>query len=252
VNKLTKWVVVLSVLACVSSASAQNPAGATEATQAMNFMQLVQAAMTAENQLMTAQMMVEQGRQNMERLSRGDVRAIRDVVYQAMMVQSMVNGFMAAQQSATMTMEYSYPSPQKLDGRFQTWGQYHRHLKQVEVDNHRTFTEAARVLDMQIFDGLREDGRLLQRLREKAGTADSEAKQLQVTNQILIELVRQMHLLRTEGLAAHRMQLFVAAADSQRRVAEESASESLLQPKRLRDSSSYPGYTIGGKPTGAL
>lgn len=222
--------------------------GATEVTQGMNFMQLVQLAMTAESQLRQAQYMTEQMTQNMERLSRGDVTAIRDLLTQAMMVQSMASGFLASQRSAAAVIEYTYPSPTALDGRFQTWSQYHQHMRQVERENHRTYEEAARLIDTELFDGLREDGRLLQRLREKAGSADSEAKQLQVTNQILLELVRQMHMLRTEALAAHRMDMLVSAADSQRRIAAESANESLLKPARMKPS--YAGYTAGGTPVG--
>lgn len=242
--------IVVALAFLPRDAVAQSPAGATEVTQSLNFMQLVQMATTAESQLRSVQMMVEYQRASMERLSRGDVQAIRGTVSQAMMVQTMVSGYLAARRSNTQTLEAAYPSPAKLDGRFQTWEHLHEHQRQVERDTHEAFEVAAHVLDKQLSEGLREDGRLLQKLRDSAGNANSEAKHLQVTNQILLELVRQLQLLRTEAMSAHRMDLMVAASDQQRRTAPEAAEKSLKKPVRVGSSSEYQGYTLSGRPVG--
>lgn len=241
-------VVVVGALCVARHALAQNPASATETTQVMNFTQLMQLAYTAENQLRAAQVQIEQTRYNMERLSRGDISALRDALYQAMTVQSMVSGFVASQESVAQRLQYSYPSPRELDGRFQTWEQYRQHMAQVEYENYRAYTEAARVLDKQLAEGLQEDSKLLNKLRDKASRAQTEAQQLQVTNLLLAELVRQMHMLRMEGMAAQRMQLLVSAAESQRRVAQETANTQLLKPLRMRPQSEYPSYSLGGVP----
>lgn len=243
-------VMAVALVCLPRSAVAQNPASATEATQAMNFLQLVQMATTAESQLRSVQMMVEFQRTNMERLSRGDIQAIRGTVSQAMMVQTMVAGYLAARRSNSQTLESAYPSPAKLDGRFQTWAHLREHQIQVERDTHEAFEVAATVLDKQLSEGLREDGRLLQKLRDSAGNANSEAKHLQVTNQILLELVRQLHLLRTEAMSAHRMDVMVAASDQQRRTAQASAEKSINKPARVGSSSEYQSYTLSGRPVG--
>jgi conjugal transfer/entry exclusion protein len=240
-------VVVLGVLVSPSGL-AQNVNTATETTQIMNFVQLLQLAFTAENQLMTAKTQVEQMRYNMERLSRGDINALRDAFYQAMMVQNMALGYLSAQEAVAQRLQYAYPSPSTLDSRFQTWDQYHAHVAQVERDNYRTYTESARVIDQQLTQGGPEDGKLLSKLREKAGKAQTEQQQLQVVNQMLAEVIRQLQMLRMESLAAFRMQVLAEAAESQRRVAQDTANGQLLKPERVQSPSQYRAYTVGGAP----
>jgi hypothetical protein len=239
--------VLLVVLDAVPSASAQNVAGATEVTQTMNFMQLLQLATTAESQLRSMQMMVQITQQSAQRLSRGDVLALRDAFSAAMMVQYTAFGFLSAQRSAAAALQATYPSPEQLDGRFKTWPDYYQYLDNLEQQNHRTLVEASQVIDKQLTDGVREDARLLQQLRDKAGAADTPQKQQQVTNLYLAELVRQMQMLRVELLNFQRMQLLVTAAESGRRSAQTAASRDLLPQMRVGDRSQYDTYSASGK-----
>jgi hypothetical protein len=73
-----------------------------------------------------------------------------------------------------------------------------------------------------------------------------------MTNQILLELVRQMHSLRMEALAAHRVAMLVSAAETQRELALQAATQQTLKPIRVGSSANYESYSVTGRRAGAF
>lgn len=220
-----------------AKAQLHSSGNALESTQIMNWLTLLEMVLNAENQLRTAKAQYSMLKENGKRLGQGDLTAIRSAVFQAMSVQSQMQGMLARQQAIVGVLEQSYPSPQQLDGRFQTWQQYRTHVSRVEERNYRTMVEAGEFLDASR-DGLKEDQELLNKLRQRANKASSDTQHLQMTNKLLLELIRQMHMLRAEGQGMARAEVLYRSGAMHLQHAEAAAQKD-LRPRARVDMASY-------------
>lgn len=237
------WVLALSAVLWTSG-SGVRAQQATELTALAQLYQLVAQVRTAERTLRGVQMQIEMAKANGKRLKEGDMLSLRMGFNQALVAYQ--QGKMAFAQAGPMaTLMQGYPSPQALGAQFRSWQAYRSHLAGVEKAQHKSLTSAAEFIDQQSSDTLQEDEKLLSKLKEKAESAEGDTQQLQVANQILLELVRQMHQLRLESLHLQRMHVVHMASAQQRRIAPDVAQKTVIKDARVPDPSEIPHYRLG-------
>jgi len=214
-------VVVLSVTLSAAPMSARAgtwTGGATEWTQISNNIQLIQHGITLISQAMALWQQVKYWKQTLETFkSPQDAMAILNG-FQGILAT--LQGILFAGESLAVRWRQTHPGAELPEAKGYTDDQAY---KRIDQGVNRAVERALEVLDAQgnSVDGWPKDRTIFANLEAKMGTVNGQMQAAQVANELLLEIIRQLHLLRQVQMAHASMMGEFASAESQRRLYRE-------------------------------
>lgn len=212
--------------------------GATEWTQLTNMTQLLTHTIQFIQQVRALRQQVEW----MAKAGRGLVAPLEflnTMQSTAGMVTEM-RGIVFAGQSMSERWEDVHPGRTDL---YQRYGSPAKAYAAIDESTRKSVQRAMQVLDLQVASkgGWPKDRQILAALSAKAQSADGQLKCTQVTNMLLLEMIRQLHLLRGVQIAHAEMMGYDVSGQVQRRQYEELVVEQKMNRGRTPGQSSAPG-----------
>ena len=226
-----RWV---SLAACVSLCAAPVgvragtiTGGATEWTQLTNMVQLIAHTVQFVRQVRGIKKQVEMMGKAGEVLGRP--REFLNMMNQVGGLLGQMRGILYASESMVERWEKIHPG--RKDFRDQGYKSSAKAYAAIDESTRKSVHRAMKVLDIQVSskDGWPKDREVLKQLADKADSADAQLKCTQVTNLLLLEMIRQLHLLRGVQIAHAEMMGYSVAGVVQRRQYQEHQADRQLR-----------------------
>ncbi|MFM2415300.1 MAG: hypothetical protein RL385_23 [Pseudomonadota bacterium] len=218
-RKVTSRLVALTVAVAVASTPVRGRAGAiaggaSEWTQVANNIQLV---MQLINQIMMVKRLINQVKMMAKMTKSGKLLAAISVFqgFSSILANSAVLAFAGVK--AVKEWQKTHPGEKAPDAAgYET---IDKAYVAMDRDLHATAQRGLAVLDIQTDKSAMEDDQnIMEELKDKMETAEGQMQAQQAANEILLELVRQLNLLRQVLLVQSRLVAATSAEEAQRRM----------------------------------
>jgi type IV secretion system protein TrbJ len=187
--------------------------GATEWTQIANNIQL---AIQLQQQIMMQANMVKQLIEMRKMTKKEDRMAAAAQIFGSFQ-QIMMSNAAIAFAGVSTAVQWRKTHPGAQTPQVAGYGTLDEAYVALDQGMHDAADKALQALDVQA-DATTQDQQILQQLQQRAGSASGQMQATQASNEILLELVRQMNLLRQLVGIQARMETIGVSEEAQRRL----------------------------------